>query len=159
MRNYINSQASQHEMKLVQMGADFKQVNSKLCYVKFHIDDLAVSYVYNINAKNKYFLERVKPYPIVSKEFENEEDVIKQIEVDIKQFKNASKSRNIHEFIEINRELYRSMKEFEDLFLYYNVPNEALRNILEQTKEIHKHVFDAQNISKRIFFEKDPENL
>jgi hypothetical protein len=159
MRKYINSQASQHEMKLVQMGADFKQINSKLCYVKFQVEDLTVSYVYNINAKNKYFLERVKPYPIVSKEFENEDDVINQIEVDIKQFTNAAKSRNIHEFIEINRELYRSMKEFEDLFLYYNVPNEALKCILEQTKEIHKQVYEALNISKRIIFEKDPENL
>lgn len=159
MRKYMNSEASQHEMKLIQMGAKVKFVNSKMCYVKFCIDDIEVAYVYNINKHNKYFLERVKPYPIPAKEFDYEEDVINVITTDIKQFKNANNSHNIHEFIKINKELNHTIKEFEDLFLYYNVPSEEIDIILTKIREIHQEIIKTQQQSERVFFEKDPETL
>lgn len=159
MRKYINSQASQHEMKLLQMGAKVKQINSKMCYVSFAVDGFKVAYVYNINAKNKFYLERVKPYPLANKEFDNEEDVVNNIEIDIKQFKNAAKSHNIHNFIRINQMLCKTIKEFEDLFLYFNVPQEEVEIICKEIDKIHNEIIKTKNSTERVFFEKDPEFL
>lgn len=159
MRKYINSEASQHEMKLMQMGAEVEQINGKMCYVKFKVGKIDVEYVYNINAKNKYFLERIKPYPLPIKEFENEDDVIEIIKIDIKQFENASKSRNMECFIQISKELNKTIKEFEDLFLYYNVPKLESVIIMKKIKEIQEEIINTQNKSERVFFEKDPDNL
>lgn len=159
MIKYINSEASQHEMKLTQMGAQVRQINGKMHYVKFEVGNVQVAYVYNINSKNKYFLERVKPYPLPIKEFDNEDDVLQIIEIDIKQFQNACCSRNIDDFIKINQELNLTIKEFEDLFLYYNVPEIETEIIMNKISEIHKEIYKTKQSSKRVFFEKDPENI
>ncbi len=159
MKKFIDSQASQHEMKLIQMGAKVEQINSKMCYIEFNIDDIEVSYVYNINKNNKYFLERIKPYPLPIKDFEKEEDVVKLIYIDIEQFKNASKSKNIDEFIHINTELNKTIKQFEDLFLYYNVPHIETEIITEKINEIHDEIIKTKENSERVFFDKDPDNL
>ena len=89
--------------------------------MRFHIGEFKLSYVYNINRSNRYFLERLKPYPLPLKEYENEDDVIEMIRLDLEHFQNAAKSKNITSFIKINQELNRTAKAFEDLFLYYNV--------------------------------------
>lgn len=146
-------------MKLIQMGAKVEQINSKMCYVKFDIDGIRVSYVYNINKRSKFFLERIKPYPLPVKVYEKESDIIEVIEVDIKQFKNAVKSKNIEGFIEINNEMNFLIKEFEDLFLYYNVPKVETEIILGKLKDIHAEIIKTADTSRRIFFEKEPENL
>ncbi|ERJ12046.1 hypothetical protein [Haloplasma contractile] len=159
MRKYMKSEASQHEMKLVQMGGTCKQINSTMCYVQFEIEGIEIGYVYNINKYNKYFLERVKPYPLPIREFECEADVIKTIEIDIIQFKNAAKSRNINEFIEINQSLNFIIKEFEDLFLYYNVPKFETDIIHRKIDEIQAEIEKTQRESERVFFKKDPDNL
>lgn len=159
MRSYISSEASQHDMKLVQMGAKVELINSKTCYVKFTIGDITVEYVYNINAKGKYFLERIKPYPLPIKVFEKEADVIKIIDIDIRQFKNAAKSKNIDTFIKINNELNKTIKKFEDLFLYYNVPTIENEIIMNKIQEIQDEIVKTQKNSERVFFDKDPDNL
>jgi hypothetical protein len=159
MRKYLNAEASQHEMKLTQMGATVKQVNSKMCFVKFKRDHFTASYVYNINNHNKYFLERIKPYSIITKEFESEEDVIKVIEIDIKQLDNASKSKNFDHFILINNQLNQLKKEFEDLYLYYNVPQHEIAVIMKKLKEIHEEIIQTKDENKRVFFDKDPEYI
>ncbi|MDF2521020.1 MAG: hypothetical protein K0R84_1648 [Clostridia bacterium] len=157
--NYLNVEASQHEMKLIQMGAAVEQVNSKTCYVRFVIDNIPVEYVYNINKKNKYFLERIKPYPLPLKTFENEADIVDIIYIDIKQFKNAVKSRNIDSFVGINKELNYTIKKFEDLFLYYNVPSLETEKIMNKIKEINDIIINTKETSERLFFEKEPEHL
>lgn len=159
MRKYVNSEATQHEMKLIQMGAEVEQINSKMCYVKFKVDNIEVAYVYNLNKKNKYFLERIKPYPLPLREFEDEADMIEIIKIDMKQFENAAKSKNIDVFIKINNELINAIKEFEDLFLYYNVPQIEGEIILEKIQEIHNEIYKTQQESQRVFFDKEPENL
>ena len=88
MRKYVNAEVMQHTMKLQQMGAKVNVVNSKLCYVRFDLSGFIVSYSYNVNSKGKYFLERIKPYPLPLKVFDKEEDVIE-----------ICKKLNLHEVI------------------------------------------------------------
>lgn len=158
-RKTINFEANQHLIQLTQMGASVKQINSKMCYVKFNIEGFKLSYVYNINKKGRYFLERVKPYPLPLREFDDEKEVIEIIKIDLKQYKNAISSQKVDNFIKVNLEMVENMKKFEDLFLYYKVDLERCNKILEKIEEINKEILDIKDESKRIFFEKDPYNL
>jgi hypothetical protein len=159
MKRYIGAEASEQEMKLVQMGAMVEQVNSKMCYVRFKLDNMDVDYVYNINKKGRYFLERISPYPLPIREYENESDIVKVIDIDIRQFKNAINSKNFDIFASINKELHMTIKAFEDLFLYYNVPAMKAETIMEKIKGIQEEINETQRHSERVFFDKDPEYL
>lgn len=147
------------QMKLIQMGARVEQINSKMCYVRFEVDGIDIEYVYNLNTKNKYFLERIKPYKLPVKEYDTESDIVKIIEIDIKQFKNASKSKNIRSFIAIAKELNVILKRFEDLYLYYNVPQTGVDEILRELKKVQDEISKAQETSERVFFDKEPDFL
>lgn len=159
MRKLVNAEVMQHTMKLQQMGAKVQVINSKMCYVKFDISGFAIEYAYNVNAKGKYFLERIKPYPLALRVFEREEDVIEIIEIDMEQFKSAIKSHNINAFIDISRVLNNTLRRFEDLFLYYNVPEEETDIIIKKLKEIDVEIEKTKDSAERLYFRKDPENL
>jgi len=160
MNKYVISETSQHVMKLRQLGASVQVVRSQMIYVVFKFNqDIEVEYVYNINKKNKYFLERIKPYPIPIKEFDTADDIVAIIAIDIDQFKNAVKSHKICDFININKNFHKTMMSFEDLFLYYNVPTKYVSKIKENIKEIDAIIKEATTESVRVFFDKEPENL
>ena len=159
MRKYINAEAMQHSMKLIQMGGTVQQVNSKLCYVKFKVGEVDLEYAYNINGKGQYFLERIKPYPLPMKVYEREEDLIDIIEIDVEQFKNAVKSHNIDEFICINSKLNETIKKFEDLFLYYNVAEIKAKEIVSKINEIQEMIKETKDISERVYCRKEPDNI
>ncbi len=159
MRKMIDAELTLHSMELTQMGAEISIVNSKLCFVKFHVNEIDVMYVYNVNKKGKYFLERIEPYPLPLKEFEDESDIIKIIKIDLEQFKNATKSSNIKTFININRKLHRTIKKFEDLFLYYNIPEGPVMDIMEKLIEIDDKIDEIKQVSDRVYTKKDPDNL
>jgi len=155
----ISTEAIQHSMKLTQMGASVKQINGKLCYVSFDLGYITLEYAYNINSKGKYFLERIKPYPLPIKAYDNEDDVINIIEIDVEQFKNAVNSSHVSEFIEISNRLHETIKKFEDLFLYYNVPAEQVKLLLEEVEEMNNTIMDTKANSKRVYTKKEPESL
>ncbi|BEP28700.1 hypothetical protein [Helicovermis profundi] len=159
MRTLINAEIMEQGIKLRQLGAKVTVISGKLCYVKFEIGGYKIQYVYNVNSKGNYFLERTKPYPLPLREFEKEEDVIDIIEIDIEQFKFALKSQNINDFINIGKELNFTIRKFEDLFLYYNVSSDKVQSIKNKLHEINKEINNTKEISKRIYFRKEPENI
>lgn len=160
MNKYVESSTNQHVMKLIQMGANVTVVSGQLVYVAFEITkDIKVSYVYNMNKKNRYFLERIKPYPISVKEFDTADDICNIIRIDIEQFKNASRSHNIHDFIHTNQEFHELILTFEDLFLYYNIKQETFEEIQRSIDSIHQTIDNAKTESKRVYFGKEPDHL
>ncbi len=160
MDKYINSEVSQHIMHLIQIGANVQVVNGKMVYVKIKLDQsVEVAYVYHINKNNKYFLERIKPYPLPLKEFNTTQEVIETIKIDVNQYRNAINSNNISKFIQINKNLHQTIKSFEDLFLYYNIDAETINSIKESILDIKKQINDSKTQCNRVFFEKDPDNL
>jgi hypothetical protein len=52
-----------------------------------------------------------------------------------------------------------TIKAFEDLFLYYNVPAMKAETIMEKIKGIQEEINETQRHSERVFFDKDPEYL
>jgi len=159
MRKLMNAEVMEHNMRLRQMGADVQVINSKMCFVVFQVGEIEVAYCYNVNKKGRYFLERTKPYPLALREFEKEQDVINIIEIDLEQFRNASKSHNIEGFISINRNMHQTLRKFEDLFLYYNVPSEEVDIIKARLEEINQEISKTKASAKRVYFKKNPDNL
>ncbi len=156
---HVKVQAAEQSMKLRQMGAKVVEVKSKLFFITFQVGHIEVEYVYNLNHHNMFFLERVKPYPEPHGTFTSEKAVIKQIKTDLDQFKNAEKSKNIDEFIEINRKLNHTIQLFEELYLYYNVPKDIADNILEKIIEIDDIVHETYKNADRVYFKNEPKLL
>jgi len=160
MDKYVNSDINLHLMKLIQIGANVQVVSGKMVYVKFILDNgVELAYVYHMNKKNKYFLERIKPYPLSLKEFNTANEVIEIIQIDYKQYQNAINSKNIDEFIALNKEMHMTIKSFEDLFLYYNVDKGMLEEVHNCVRHAQKLIKEGCTKYERLFFDKDPENL
>lgn len=159
MQRLMNAEIMQHELKLRQMGADIQVINSKMCFVEFKVGKYDIAYCYNVNAKGRYFLERIKPYPLALREFDTEEDVITIIEIDLEQFKNASQSHNIDRFVDINKKLNLILRKFEDLFLYYNVPRETLEAIYGNLEAVGEIIDGGKRDENRLYYKKEPESL
>lgn len=177
MNKFISAETTIHHMNLIQLGAKVKIVNGKMIYVEFTLENgLKLAYVYHINKNGKYFLERIKPYPLPVKELETPEDVITLIRIDYDQFTNVVKahiqhekqkngatndtpSSNLHMFIDVNRRLHHTMRTLEDLFLYYHLPRGSMATIEDDIDSIERKIQNLVKECDRIYFEKDPDNL
>lgn len=159
MRNIINSaEVSQHTIKLQQIGAKVQIINSTLCYVRFNLEGLDLEYVYNVNYKGNYFLERIKPYPLVIEEFDTEHDLVKLIEQDVNKFRNAMKSRHVERFISIAKQISKTFSAFEDTFLNYNIPTEKVDKIYKKILALEFEIDMIREIAKSIELNDDKNN-
>jgi hypothetical protein len=151
MRSIVNGEVSQHVIKLQQLGAKVNVINSTLCYVNFDISGFVLQYVYNVNSKGNYFLERTKPYPLALQEFDTEKDVVILIRKDVEKFKNALKSHHIDLFITIARHLNSTFVNFENTFLDYNLPAADVELILKKIQDIDGDLVRLKDTAKKIY--------
>lgn len=159
MQKYVIADAMEQEMRLRQMGGKVNQVNGKMCYVSFDIGGLAVEYVYNLNSKGKYFLERIKPYPMPVKVYEDESKIVEIIDIDLEQFRSAVQSHNMETFVALGNKFNETAKRFEDLFLYYNVPADVLEALFNKLIESNQIIDQCKSTATRVYFKKEPDNL
>ncbi|QCX34252.1 hypothetical protein FDN13_11380 [Caloramator sp. E03] len=155
----IDVKETMHEMMLRQMGAEVTCFLGKQCFVKFNKDGYEITYTYNINLKNKYFLQRIKPYPMSAGVFENLKDVVEMIKIDVEQFENVIKSGKFDKFLDINIKILEAARNLEDLFLYYKVDENVFDDLLKQIDIVKKKISDNAIPDKRVYFKKDPESL
>ncbi|WP_068554496.1 ROK family protein [Thermotalea metallivorans] len=158
-KQFLDLEKDIHEIKLRQMGGEVEVIRGIMHYVRFDIGGTIVKYVYHINKKGKYFLQRQAPYPLNAGTYESEQDVIDIIRHDLAQMKNAKKSKKFDKFIEMNKNLSNMMRKFEDLYLYYNVPSVQMEKIEKTIQQLGNLIFETKDISERVYFEKDPESL
>ncbi len=137
---------------LKQLGAtDIIDINSRLYYIKFKLKkNITVSYVYNINAKSKYFLQRISPYPLPKGLFTNQEEIIDIIKRDIRKFKTACNSSNFELFLGITNTLGYVSSDIESLFLNYNIPKEQLDQFYHQLHQLSDLVHQMKAKSTHI---------
>ena len=159
MQKYVIAEALEDEMRLVQMGGKVTQINGKMCFVQFDIEGLVVEYAYNINNKGKFFLERVKPYPLPVKVYEDIQRIIEIIDIDLEQFRQAAKSHNMQKFIKMGNLFHATAKRFEDLFLYYNVHEVILDEVIQEMEQINAVIDQCKITAERLYFKKEPDNL
>lgn len=152
MRRMVDSEISQNTIKLQQMGAKVNVINSTLCYVNFDISGFILQYVYNINHKGNYFLERTRPYPLAMQELDSEKGIVDLIKIDVEKFKNALKCHHIDSFINIARRINYTFESFEDTFLNYNIPAEKVESMYEKIRVLESELEDIRNTAKKLEF-------
>jgi len=153
MRSIVNAEVSQHTMKLQQLGAKVNVINSTLCYVNFDISGFILQYVYNVNKRGNYFLERTKPYPLALQEFDSERDVVELISKDVDKFRNALKCHHIDEFVSMARDINNVFRTFEETFLNYNIPGEKVNKIFKKIQALGLEIEIIQDHAKVLFDE------
>lgn len=138
--------------QLRQLGAvEVTEIKGFLYYIKFNLgDDLEVFYTYNINKKNKYFLQRMEPYPMPRGMFDTEADIVDFITADLKRIKNAKNSKNFELFLKIALKLNQSINNLEDAFLNYNIDKSELINIDENLENLRDYIQSLEGKSKKI---------
>ncbi len=159
---YMTIRQIRHQMcmnKLREMGCKVVNVQGVMFFVKYMLDDFKISYVYHIDTDNTYHLERIKPYVVPAGSFKTEEEVVKNIKIDIEQFKNANKSKNFKDFIDVDTQICSAVRAFEDLFLYYNISKEDTVLIKNEIRKVTSLLNEVKDRSNRIFFDKDPESF
>ena len=155
MRKIINTaEVSEHTIKLQQLGAKVQVINSTMCYANFDLDGLTLQYVYNMNRRGNYFLERTKPYPLAIAEFDSETDVVKLIKSDLQKFKNALESPHIEKYITIAKQISSTFSTFEDTFLNYRIPDEKVDKIHKKIMALEVEIEVIRDIAKQLYEEK-----
>ena len=136
------------EILLRQIGATkISCVKGYLYFIKFKIDDLDITYTYNINHKNQYFLQRIEPYPLGKGTFDNEIEIVSFIQKDLNKFKKAKKLDNFNNFLNLNSTITSLTTDVENLFLNYDISDidisqleEALNVFLDKIQECKKNI-------------------
>ncbi len=140
------------ETRLRYIGAtEIRKINGILYFIEFDIDeDLKVLYTYNINAKNRYYLQRMKPYPIPAGTFDKEYEIVEFIKKDIQKFKNAKNSHNFEKFLSLTKKVNTIYEDMEALFLNYNVDKDDLVNLENNLDNMNKLFEEVEKKSMKI---------
>ncbi|MCC3863027.1 hypothetical protein K0040_01695 [Terrisporobacter petrolearius] len=136
------------EILLRQIGATkITRVRGYLYFIKFKIDDLDITYTYNINHKNQYFLQRIEPYPLGKGIFDKEIEIVSFIQKDLSKFKKAKKLDNFNNFLKLNNAITSLTTDVENLFLNYDISDvnisqleETLNAFSDKIEECKKNI-------------------
>lgn len=158
MKSIVKSEVSQYTMKLQQLGAKVNVINSTLCYVNFDISGFVLQYVYNVNYKGNYFLQRTKPYPLAIQVFDSEKGVVELIKRDVDKFRNALKCHHIDSFITIARQINSTFRSFEDTYLNYNIPAEKVEKIHKKIQALELEIEIIRENAASLESAQDKEN-
>jgi hypothetical protein len=158
----MSSRLIRHEIckdELKKMGARVLDIQGIMYYVKFDLEGHAISYMYHLKDDNSFYMERIKPYTMPLGDYENEEEIVDVIRVDIEQFRNAMRSKNFDRFITIDDHISTLVRLFEDLFLYYNIDKEDLDQLDDRVNGVLETILRIMDRSNRVYKKKDPEVL
>lgn len=148
--NDMSAELAEIDMQLTQMGAKVTSLHGIVSFIHFTVDQTELFYVYNINAKDQYFLQMVKPYPAGAGIFSKPQCIVQYIKKDIRQFQNASNSNVFGEFVSVNQSLYTLIQSIKCVFMTYNVPKEKMHRIQEKVDEIFALLDDIKNTSSSL---------
>ncbi len=147
--------SSVNKLKLNQMGAKLKRINSKIYHVSFVIGDTRLEYFYNINEDGKFFLERMKPYYKNFKVKTDENEAIEEIYRDVQYFKNATNSHNYEKFLNMSIEMGKVHDAYAEMFLHHNIPEQALKEIEEHLIAVKRKVEELNKTTQEIKIEEE----
>lgn len=134
------------EILLRQIGATkITRVRGFLYFIKFKIDDLDITYTYNINHKNQYFLQRIEPYPLGKGVFNKEIEIVSFIQKDLSKFKKAKKLDNFNKFLNLNNTITSLTTDIENLFLDYDISDADITQLQETLNTLSHKIGDCKN--------------
>lgn len=132
---------------LKQIGAtDIKVFDSRMHIANFDLGDgLIVSYVFNITRKDKFFMQRMRPYAMVKGKLANQKEIIAFIKDDVERFKKSKESNNMSKYIELAEKTGKVYERMEHIFLHHKVDdnildrlNEEIGDLANELEDIHK---------------------
>lgn len=142
--NIISAEQDNIDMQLTQMGAKVKSIHGLVCFVRFHMNDTDIFYVYNINAKDQYYLQKVLPYPVGAGVFTKPAEIIDYIKKDISSYKIASKEPLFKDFVNVNLELDQTIHNMEETYMNFDIPKEKLKEIAGKVEQINNLLKEVQ---------------
>ena len=120
---------------LRQLGAThISETRNGIMYkVEFKLsDELTVTYVFDVTKHDKYYIQRIAPYPISHGDFASAE------------FRNAMQSHNFPKFLDTANSMVMFTHAIELLFLERNIPEsdmdtlrQSIENSLDKVREIY----------------------
>ncbi len=158
----MSSRLIRHEIckdELKAMGANMLDIQGIMYYVKFNLEGHPISYMYHLKEDNTFYMERIKPYTMPLGDYDNEEDIVDVIRIDIDQFRNAMHSKNFERFITIDDHISTLVRLFEDLFLYYNIDKQDLDQLDGRVNAVLETILTIMEKSNRVYKKKDPDVL
>mgnify|MGYP006432335379 CR=1 FL=1 len=158
----MSSRLIRHEVckdDLEKAGANVIDIQGIMFYVNFEINDYKIAYIYHLKPDKTYTLERIKPYFVQIGTYDKEENVVNAIKIDIEQFKNAMKSSNFKDFIQVDDKISKLVRVFEDLYLYYNLGDKEINKLNKEIDTILDTIKDIMKKSDRVYYKKDPDVL
>lgn len=163
MMNISKTSGDMLEMELRQLGCSkINKVSGLLFFVKFELENnISITYSYNINHKNQFFLQRISPYPLPEGLFSSHSEVISFIDRDIKKFKNALNSKNFKSFVNIVNIFNEIEHNLESLFLNYNVDKSVLDKLKDDVISLNDNIRKQKDKSLHILLpnQNDSDNI
>lgn len=140
------------DIMLSQLGAkEIRNFSSTMHIVNFDLgDDLEVSYVFNITQKDKYFLQRMKPYAMVNGKYASQAEIIEFITDDISKFRKAKEINDADIYLKLAAEMDQIKLRTEHIFLNHDVAVKDFREILDEFNTVLERVELANKKSDKI---------
>lgn len=146
--------------KLKDLGAEVIDIEGIMVFARFVLsEDFTVNYLYHRNPDNTYLLERIKPYQLTIGEYEDEETAVTNIISDMDQIQNARNSHKFDTFVDTFKMLIKAKRDFDDLFLYYNVNGSDMEYIYDNVKLLSQSIYRTKEHSERIYHKTEPQSL
>lgn len=132
---------------LKQLGAtDIKVFDSRMHIANFDLGDgFIVSYVFNITRKDKFFLQRMRPYAMVKGKYANQKEIIEFIRDDITRFKLSRNLNDAERYINLAEKTGNLYERLEHIFLHHKVDeaifdrlNTEINELADEVEKIHK---------------------
>lgn len=140
------------DMMLSQLGAkEIHNFSSTMHIASFDLGDgLEVAYEFNITRKDKYFLQRMKPYAMVHGKYASYKEIIDFITEDIAKFKKAKEINDAAIYLKLAEEMDHVKSRTEHIFLNHNVSVEDFKSMLDGFNSLLEQVELANKKSDKI---------
>ncbi len=127
---------------LRQLGAtDIKVFNSRMNIVSFDLGDgFIVSYVFNITRKDKFFLQRMRPYAMVKGMYADQNEIIEFIKDDITRFRTSIQLNDADKYINLAERISNLHERMEHIFLHHKVDKITLDRLNAEFGELAQEV-------------------
>ncbi len=132
-------------LSLRQMGAtDIKVFQSRMHIATFDLgNDFIVSYVFNITRKEKFFLQRTRPYAMVKGMYADQKEIIEFIRDDIERFRKSIQLNNVDKYISLAERMGSLYERMEHIFLHHKVDNVTFDRLNAEVGEL---AYEVENI-------------
>lgn len=137
---------------LKQIGAtDIKVFDSRMHIANFDLGDgLIVSYVFNITRKDKFFLQRMRPYAMVKGKYADQNEIISFIKEDIARFKRSLKLNNMDKYIELAEKTEKAYESMEHIFLHHKVDDVIMDRLTKEISDLSDELEEIRKASEVI---------